>query len=82
MAVPPTPHVTTLSKAMSDMALCDHTADITDVYEALQPFLVPRDFHMLGLCLELCPAHFCDLQICMDDGIHGAEIYEQVREIL
>jgi len=49
--------------------------DSTDIYEALQPYLEPDVFKALGAKLELCPIHYCDFQICVDDQVHGDEVY-------
>jgi hypothetical protein len=49
--------------------------DLTDLYEAMKPVLAPALFKELGAVLELCPIHCCDFQICVDDGIHGDEVY-------
>jgi hypothetical protein len=57
-----------------------HEGDITDVYEALEPFMSDVDFVRLGGMLELCPQHYCDIQICRDDGIHGYEAYGKKEE--
>jgi len=51
-------------------------SDITDLYEALMPFLSLRDFILLGGLIELCPIHLCDIQICIDDRQHGVEVYD------
>lgn len=50
-------------------------SDLTEVYEALQPLMAPQLFRSLGLHLDLCPIHLCDIQICKDDGEHGDEVY-------
>jgi hypothetical protein len=49
--------------------------DTTDVYESLKPFLSGEDFRNLGAALEFCPLHYCDIRICIDDGLHGDEVY-------
>ena len=50
--------------------------DYIGVYEALAPFLSRADHVALGAMLELCPDHYCDIDICRDDGIHGYEVYD------
>ena len=46
------------------------------VYERLRPFMKDRDYRDLGAQLELCPIHQCDIRICIDDQVHGEEVYE------
>lgn len=41
--------------------------DLTDIYEALEPYLTLAQFVDLGTKMELCPIHYCDAQICRDD---------------
>lgn len=60
-------------------ALLSEDQDITDIYEALQSLMGPKSHNLLGLKLELCPVHFCDIQICIDDQIHGDEVYNVQR---
>jgi len=45
--------------------------DATEVYEQLRPFMEWDEFKELGAMLEFCPIHYCDLQICIDDQVHG-----------
>lgn len=47
----------------------------TVVYEALRPLLSDRTFRQLGAALELCPIHCTDIRTCLDDGLHGEEVY-------
>ena len=49
--------------------------DSLDVFEALKPVLSREDFKRLGAMLDYCPIHVCDIQICLDDGIHGNEVF-------
>ncbi len=56
--------------------LPDDRLDMTDIYEALAMFLNDEDFKALGAKIELCPIHFCDIQICLDDEAHGTEVYD------
>lgn len=52
-----------------------YSADHTQAYEALATLLQPNDHVELGARLELCPVHFCDIRICLDDEVHGDEVY-------
>ncbi len=71
------PAISTLAEKLLQASAMDGTADITDIYEALKPALTHRNFLDLGLALELCPQHYCDIQICLDDQVHGCEVYSQ-----
>lgn len=61
---------------LAEVMLDQENHDITDVYEALKPLICHRWFQILGEKLELCPLHCCDIQICLDDRIHGLEVYK------
>jgi hypothetical protein len=60
--------------ALAD-AMLQIPGDATEVYEALAQYLDAETFRNLGAKLELCPIHFCDFQICLDDEVHGDEVY-------
>jgi hypothetical protein len=45
------------------------------IYERLRPLVSDRDYRDLGAALELCPVHAQDIRICLDDGMHGEEVY-------
>lgn len=49
--------------------------DLPLVYEALVPWLSSAEMRTLGQYLELCPVHYCDIRICIDDNEHGHEVY-------
>lgn len=54
----------------------DGEHDLTNIFEALEPFMDKEDYVTLAEGMELCPVHHCDLQICIDDGVHGDEVYK------
>jgi hypothetical protein len=43
--------------------------DPMEVFEAVSPFLDKVQQLTVGQALELCPDHFCDYRICLDDGL-------------
>ena len=68
--------VARLARVILDNSYDEHGQnDHTAVYEALQSILDQRTFKRLGAALELCPVHCCDMQICLDDQVHGYEVY-------
>ena len=50
--------------------------DYTDVLETMQPFVSPQVFKRLAAAMDACPIHCCDIRICLDDEVHGMEVYE------
>lgn len=61
-------------------ALLDDEGDYISVFHALEPLLTPPAFVALGAALELCPLHYCDIRICLDDREHGEEVYTWPRK--
>jgi hypothetical protein len=55
------PFLETLGQAMVE-------PEVTELYEALKPFLTPAQHRELAEMLDLCPVHGCDIQICRDDN--------------
>ena len=53
----------------------DGEIDHVVIYERLNPLMSERDYRDLGAALELCPIHACDIRICLDDEVHGEEVY-------
>ena len=45
------------------------------LYERLRPFMSDVEYRRLGASLELCPIHQCDIRVCLDDQVHGEEVY-------
>jgi len=58
-----------LADALIGDAEKDYVTDELDVFEALKPLLPEDQFKALGDMLEVCPIHFCDYRICLDDGL-------------
>jgi hypothetical protein len=67
--------IAALADAITGKSQDYENTDLCEIYETLQPVMPTERFIDLGCALELCPLHFCDMQICKDDGIHGDEVY-------
>lgn len=50
--------------------------DHVSLYTTVKPFLTPTDRVLLAAKTEICPVHDCDIQICLDDEVHGEEVYD------
>lgn len=60
---------------LADAILDGGCYDAVPIYESLEDVLPPPVYRELGAMLELCPTHHCDIQICLDDMVHGNEVY-------
>lgn len=58
-----------LYPVLDDLAktILDDEKDHIDLFVALKPLLSRTQIKYLADCLELCPVHDCDSQICRDD---------------
>lgn len=65
---------------MDPLASAILNEDTTDIYQQLEPFISKAEFRDLGAKLEFCPLHYCDIQICIDDQVHGDEVYLPDKE--
>lgn len=55
--------------ALADLILTTPESDMRpELCELLQPLLAPTIFVELCARLEICPIHYCDIEICNDDN--------------
>jgi len=62
-------------EALAKALLADE-GDLILILDHMKPNLAPDLFKRLCLMLEVCPVHVCDYQICVDDQLHGDEVYQ------
>jgi len=62
-------------EALAKALLADEH-DYLEILETIKPNMAPDLFKRLCLMLEVCPVHVCDYQICVDDQLHGDEVYQ------
>lgn len=63
----------TLMTALAERLL--DSTDMLELFELLAPFLTELDRIDLAAMIELCPIHFCDINICIDDEITSCADY-------
>jgi hypothetical protein len=58
-----------LLEAIADglIAIQGESGDVTEPFDRVAEFLSVDDRGYLAEMLDLCPVHYCDVQICADD---------------
>lgn len=64
---------TILMTALAERLL--ESSDMLELFELLAPMLTELDRIDLAAMIELCPMHFCDINICIDDEITACSDY-------
>jgi len=49
--------------------------DMLDAFRALNNILAPYDFRAIAEMTDLCPIHFCDIEICIDDELTCSKLF-------
>lgn len=55
--------------ALADFLLTQESDIRPEAIELLRPFLTTHDHLELCARIDICPMHYCDLEICADDEI-------------